>query len=241
MGMCCWPREISKYGRISGDMRMSRLLLPGKIFCLFSTLFFFAIFLSAAIASTKQDELESFLQAIQESSDQVHSFSSIFTQEKDLALFSNPVLFHGRLSIVRPDKLRWEFFSPLPSTLILKGDLGIRCNDKAAPERFQLSSNPVMKMVAKQLWLWLGGDYRELSRHHKLEKNGPSTLLIIPDDQSTADYIESVTIVFDETSLQPLRVEIMEPGGDRTRISFHSPSVNMQIPEKLFTDCMSDE
>ena len=241
MGMCCWPREILKYGKISGDLRMAKSLFPDKMVFLPVLLLFFVLFFSKAIGSSSSNELENFLQEIQGSSDRVHSFTSGFTQEKILSLFSNPVIFQGRLSIVRPDRLRWEFTSPVPSVLILDGEQGVRCNDKAEAEKFRLSSDPVMKIVAEQLWFWLGGDYKELARHHRLDKRDPATLLITPEDQSTADYVETVTIIFDENSLQPLQVEIMEPGGDRTRISFHSSSINMQISEKLFTDCMSDE
>ena len=241
MGMCCWPREILKYGKISGDVRMVKLLFPGKIFLLPALLLFSVLFFSKATASTKQNELENFLQEIQDSSDRVHSFTSGFTQEKNLSLFSNPVIFQGRLSIVRPDRLRWEFISPVPSVLILNGEQGLRCNDKAPAEKFKLSADPVMKMVAEQLWFWLGGDYKKLARHHRLEKHDPATLLITPEDQSTANYLETVAIVFDEKTLQPLQVEIREPGGDSTRISFHSSKINMKIPEKLFTQCVSDE
>jgi len=218
-----------------GKPRMSKLSLLIVTLLLPATLSF-------AKADFGEDEgLGTFLQAIQDSSDQVQSFSSDFTQEKILTLFTNPILFQGKLSIVRPDRLRWEFTTPVASTLILKGDDGVRCYDKAAPDKFHLSSDPVMKMVARQLWLWLGGDYKRLAQLYKLEKHGGSTLEIIPEDKETADYITSVTIVFDEKSLQPLKVEIMEPGGDLTRISFHSSAINEPIPDKLFTSCRTDE
>lgn len=204
-------------------------------------LFLFLLLSPVSAAATAQNELEHFLQTIQDRSDQISSFTTDFIQEKKLSLFADSVLFRGNLSIVRPDQLRWEFTFPVASVLILTGDHGIRCNDTADPERFQLSRDPVMKMVAKQLWLWLGGDYKKLNRHHRLETTGPYTLLITPQNQSTADYIESVTIVFDEKTLQPLQVEMREQGGDSTRISFHSSIVNAEIPEKLFTDCIRDE
>lgn len=232
MGAHCWLREILKFGKISGDMVTSKLL---------PLMFFFVFLGSSAKASAEGDDLEDFLRMIQDRSDQVHSFSSEFTQEKKLSLFSRPVVFQGKLFIVRPDRLRWEFISPVPSVLILKGDEGIRCNDKATSKRFQLSADPVMKMVAKQLWLWLGGDYKELARNHKLEKLGPAALLITPENKSTADFIETVAIAFDENTLQPLQVKISEPGGDSTRISFHFLDLNSPIPEKYFTDCVQDE
>ncbi len=212
-----------------------------KISSLFTILLLFASLSSAMADFTEEDELEIFLQAIQNSSDQVRSFSSDFTQEKILTLFTKPIFFYGKLFIVRPDRLRWEFTSPVASILILNGDEGVRCYDQAVPAKFQLSADPVMKMVARQLWLWLGGDYKRLGQLYKLQKLTGSILKIIPEDKETADFITSVTIVFDEKSLQPLKVEIMEPGGDLTRISFHSSVINGPLPEKLFTTCKPHE
>lgn len=204
-------------------------------------LLFSALSSSAMAEATTNDGLETFLQKIQDSSDQVRSLSCDFTQEKILTLFANPIFFDGKLYIVRPDRLRWEFTSPVPSTLILNGDEGVRCYDKTAPDKFQLSADPVMKMVARQLWLWLGGDYKRLAQLYKLERQGGSILKIFPEDKETADFITSVTIVFDEKSLQPLKVEIMEPGGDLTRINLHSSVINRPLPEELFTSCQTNE
>lgn len=191
----------------------------------------------SVVRAEMQIKLEEFLQNIQTASDEVSSFSSGFTQEKYLAMFTSPVIFEGKLAIIRPDKLRWEFLSPLPSVLVLNGDKGVRCSDKDSAEHFQLSTDPIMKMVAEQLWLWLGGDYSKLNILYNLEKKDDATLYILPKDEGTAEFIESVSIFFNSVSLQPERVEIAEPGGDLTVIRFINPVTNRTLPETLFTAC----
>ncbi len=190
--------------------------------------------------ASEAEELHSFLEEIQNASEQVHSFSSEFVQERRLALFSEPVIFHGSLNVVRPDRLRWEFTSPIPSVLIFNGDQGMRCNDKAAPVDFNLGSDPVMRTVAEQLWLWLGGDYSRLEDHYLLEKEGTS-LRITPKDEAVGEYIGAVTIAFNSISKQPEKVEIVEPEGDSTLISFHSYVLNGDTPDALFNTCGNDE
>jgi outer membrane lipoprotein-sorting protein len=191
--------------------------------------------------SIQQEELETFLKKLQVASDQISSFSSDFTQEKHLSLFAQPVLFTGKLVIVRPDRLRWQFNSPIPSVLLFNGNEGTRCNDQQAPEYFQLSSDPIMKTVAEQLWLWLGGDYNRLSSFYTLEKHGESTLVILPKDSATAEYISSVSISFDPISMQPQLVEISEPGGDLTRIVFGAIVLNAALSDAIFTQCTTNE
>ena len=221
--------------------KMTKSLLFSRLLCfLAASALFFALNISA-VRAAEQDELEGFLKTLQNASDQIASFSSEFVQEKHLALFSKPVPFAGKLLIVRPDRLRWEFISPIPSVLLFNGDQGTRCNDSQQPEHFQLSSDPIMKTVAEQLWLWLGGDYNRLNSLYNLEKKGDSTLVIRPRDSRTSEYITAVTISFDAVSLQPRLVEISEPGGDLTRIQFGTTVVNGEWSENLFSQCQAHE
>ncbi len=207
------------------------------------TLFCILLLLSSSqpVFASDSQELSSFLAEIQAASDQVRSFSSDFVQERRLALFTEPVIFHGSLTVVRPDRLRWEFTSPVPSVLIFRGEQGIRCNDKAPPAHFDLGTDPIMRTVAEQLWLWLGGDYSRLNTLYLMEKSGPASLRIIPKNQAMLDYISSVTITFNKISKQPEKVEIADPGGDSTIISFNSYVLNSNTSDVLFSRCGADE
>ena len=191
-------------------------------------------------AAADDTDLDVFLDRIQQVSDTVHSFSCSFSQEKRLALFSAPVSFQGKLYIDRPDKLRWEFIAPVPSALLFDGNEGRRCDDQMASSRFNLATDPVMSIVAKQLWLWLGGDYQGIDKLYSLEKEGASTLVVTPTDNDTGQYISSVRISFDEMSLQPRKVEISEAGGDLTIIAFHDPVINTELAVTLFKDCRNE-
>ncbi len=187
------------------------------------------------------EELTVFLAEIQAASDQVRSFSSEFVQERRLALFAEPVFFKGSLTVVRPDRLRWEFTAPVPSVLIFNGERGIRCNDKAPPVHFDLGADPIMKTVAEQLWLWLGGDYSRLNASYDMAKSGPSALRITPKDQRMSEFISAITITFHKTSRQPEKVEIADPGGDTTILTFQAYVLNSKTPDVLFSLCGTDE
>ncbi len=156
-------------------------------------------------------------------------------------MFTNPVMFHGNLTIVRPHKLRWEFTSPVPSVLIFREDKGMRCNDQAPPSQFDLRDDPVMKSVADQLWLWLGGDYSRFDDLYTLEKGSGDTLRIFPKDSSVSGFIEVVEMTFSQDDKQPEKVVITEPGGDVTTLTFHSYLINKKIDDKLFSQCRVDE
>ncbi len=206
----------------------------------FSLVVFLTVLCFFPAAALAAPELDKFFQEIQAASAQVQSFSSEFVQERRLALFTDPVIFHGKLTVIRPDRLRWEFTAPVPSALIFDGKKGIRCNDKAPPAHFDLGTDPVMRTVAEQLWLWLGGDYSKLNDKYHMTQQGYS-LVITPKDQAALDYIGAITITFDPASKQPETVLITEPGGDSTLMRFNSYVLNGVLPDALFDRCASDE
>lgn len=178
---------------------------------------------------------------VEKAADEVESFHCRFRQEKVLAIFQSPVIFEGELRVTRPDRLRWEFMSPVPSVLIFDGDMGMRCGEKSVPVHFDLRTDPVMKSVAQQLRLWLGGEYDHLSKMYTMEKKGDSSIVLQPKKQAVQEFIQSVVITFDNDTKQPKRVEIYEPGGDLTRLSFFGYNINPGFPDIVFKDCGIDD
>ncbi|ADH85816.1 LolA family protein [Desulfurivibrio alkaliphilus] len=188
-------------------------------------------------AGEKQEELAAFLQKIDRSAAEMRSMSCAFTQEKELAMFDRPVVFRGRLDLVRPDRLRWEFASPINSVLIFKGDSGMRCDGNSPPVRFDLQQDPIMRMVARQLWLWLGGEHERLAAEYHLSLAADATLLIEPKDPAVAEFVSSLTIAFNPETHQPRQVEIKEAGGDLTRLTFHDCQPDPDLDDALFSRC----
>jgi outer membrane lipoprotein-sorting protein len=187
-------------------------------------------------AAAVDDATSALLGEIRQATASVKAFRSQFVQERRLSLFAEPVIFHGSLTVVRPDQLRWEFTRPVPSALIFNGRSGLRCNDQAEPSRFDLDTDPIMRTVAEQLWLWLGGDYSKLGDGYQLQSEGVS-LVIRPKDEKTREYVEKITITFNRQTLQPERVVIDEPGGDATLLRFTATDQNGDVDPVLFTHC----
>jgi len=205
------------------------------VLILFST----QLCLAGDIATENKDDVQKFMIQLENSAASIESFHAVFVQEKELSLFAEMMVFHGELVVVRPDRLRWEFTDPVPSVLILNGDNGLRCSAQSVPTEFDLKTDPIMRSVAEQLWLWLGGDYSRLADSFLLQKKAENSLLITPKDPAVSEYIEAVTITFDLTTMQPHQVEIREPGGDLTRLRFSDYTFNIDSTDFLFTRCQT--
>lgn len=213
--------------------------MPDKLILL---LLPFLVFLSIVFpGSGSTAPASSFLHQIEAAAATTHSFTCDFIQEKHLAMFQKPVMFKGSLTIVRPDKLRWEFKEPLPSALLLNGVKGMRCNGESPPQPFTLDADPIMKIVAEQLWAWLGGNYRRLAETYTMELVDTTTLRLTPKEKMIADFIANISIFFNPTTLQPATVEIKEASGDSTKLLFSHYRLNIEPVKDFFNNCDSRE
>jgi len=183
-------------------------------------------------------ELEEFLDRVENSAARVNSFSCDFRQERNLALFVRPVVFIGHLYLARPDRLRWEFTAPIPSLLILDGNTGRRCGEGTPASEFRLDRDPVMRMVSEQLRTWTSGGYRDLQGDFALELESGPVLGLKPRQAGLASFLNRIVVTFDPETLQPVRVEIVEQGGDNTVISFSNYRLNPALPPELFSGCL---
>lgn len=208
-----------------------------SLLSLFTAFIVIILLFQTAATSSRETNLDELLLDIREESAAINALTCAFTQRRTLALFKKPIVFHGQLALIRPNRLRWEFTDPVPSVLIFDDDKGMRCNNKNKPTKFDLANDPVMRMVAEQLWTWLDGDYSKIQNDYKIEKTGESAIAVRPLNKPTSDIIQDIAIVFDSKSRQPESVTITEPGGDETFITFSNYQLNPTIPESTFTEC----
>jgi outer membrane lipoprotein-sorting protein len=198
------------------------------------------LFIISPVFAQDNGKLSSFIHDVEAKAATVKTLTCNLKQERHLAIFARPVIFRGRMALEKPDKLRWEFTSPIASVLILNGTGGLKCSGNSEPQRFNLATDPVMQMVSKQIWTWINGSYDILQKqyHMILLEQGPC-IVLTANDPKIARAISSVKISFDPDSLQPTTVKIQEPGGDHTVISFSDFILNQPLDQSFFTKCSS--
>ena len=198
------------------------------------------LFIVPPVFAEDNGKLSSFIHDVEARAATVKTLTCILKQERHLAIFARPVIFQGRMALEKPDKLRWEFTSPIASVLIFNGAKGLKCSGNSEPQRFNLATDPVMQMVSKQIWTWVNGSYATLQEQYRmvLLEQGPC-LVLTANDPKIARAISSVKISFNPDSLQPTTVRIQEPGGDHTVISFSDFILNQPLDQSLFTRCSS--
>ena len=84
------------------------------------------------------------------------SVKSTFVQTTRIPMFESPVVSQGAFAFARPDRLRWEYTSPIREGFVLNGRTGFRWDsDPSNRTPFNAGSDPVAAIIAKQLITWI--------------------------------------------------------------------------------------
>jgi len=189
-----------------------------KVFCSLLFLFFFSF--SAAYAKSPVH---------------VESVQADFIQEKNLPILARPLFSTGRFLFQAADSLRWEYFSPLPSVLLM--DHGqvrkfVKNNDVFTEE--QGMGLDAMQVVLQEITGWLDGEITDTATFHA-ERRDEKTIVLTPKKPAFAKIISRIVlIVVDESGLME-SVTIHEGENSFTRMVFTNSVLNTTIPAARFT------
>ncbi len=152
-------------------------------------------------------------------------------------MFKTVLNSKGRFYYQKPDQLRWELTAPVVSGFVLKGERGRRWHERTgSTENFEISQEPVMKLVSEQLFAWARADFNWLKKEYRIDvlDESPVTLRLEPRSAATAGFLHHLLISFSADGSYVKSVEVHEKDGDFTRIRFVNVSVNTPLPGGLF-------
>ena len=191
----------------------------------------------AAGAETPAADQAALFSSLERSAGGVTTLSSDFVQEKHLSMFKTVMSSKGRFYFGKPDRLRWELITPVASGFVLKGEKGRRWHQRTGrSENFQISQEPVMKLVSDQLFAWARADFSWLKREYRITvlDEAPVALRLEPISAATAGFLHHLLISFSADGRYVKSVEVHEKDGDFTRIRFINTTVNKPLQADLF-------
>ena len=199
----------------------------------------FLLFTAGSVAgeTLASDHSAAIFSSLERTAGAVRTLSSDFVQEKHLSMFKTVMTSKGRFYFSKPDLLRWELTAPVASGFVLKGDKGRRWHERTGRlENFQISQEPVMKLVSEQLFAWARADFQWLKKEYRISvlDESPVALRLEPRSAATAGFLHHLLINFSADGRYVRSVELHEKDGDFTRIRFVNTAVNKQLKADLF-------
>jgi hypothetical protein len=162
------------------------------------------------------------LKDVEEASRTITSIQADFTQTKNMALLSRPLVSTGSFHYQQPGSLRWEYRSPLYSVLLLhrgslrryiRGKQGLVADDTA-----RLQS---MALVLQEISAWFGGRFDQNPDFSARLTGPPSRRIILtPKSDGLKSIIAAIKLKLSDRPGVIEEVTIREGENNTTVLSF---------------------
>ena len=165
------------------------------------------------------------------------SLEADFIQIKESALLVEPVESQGGFAFSAPDRVRWEYVSPNPiSILIVNEEMTTWYRDIQQAERVSVGrqSQRVLEYLGTGSSMDDLLEYFLLTMTVPIDETEPYVLELAPKFDKVAKRIQGMTIWVDPELFLPLRLRYVEADGDVTDLRFESLRVNEGVPDEHF-------
>ena len=197
----------------------------------------FLLFICSQIVNTYADNLPQDIKAVlgelEKTISGTKTISTDFIQEKNLALFNQKIILKGKVFIQKPGFLSWRVLSPMRYSMVIKGSTISQWDeDTNQVQQVSLAKNPSFQVAIGQMQNWFCGTFKSMLSDYKitLTTEHPITLEFVPLETSlTRNFINRVTVLFQNDERYIKEVNIEEKNGDSTSLAFVNTQLNLPI------------
>ncbi|WP_394843748.1 outer membrane lipoprotein carrier protein LolA [Pendulispora brunnea] len=146
-----------------------------------------------------------------------------FTQERTIGLMSAKVKSTGTLTLVRPERLRWELAAP-DSVVYWVGPEGVAYQSTHGRGRMPVTQGK-LAVALEDIRTLLGGDLAQLKQRYELRvvSRNDDGISFEATPRATANgggKLDKILFSLDRERVRPTRATLVEGPRDRTEITF---------------------
>ena len=165
----------------------------------------------------------------------INTLRSDFTQEKKLSLLSERIRSNGHFHFKRPDKVRMEYVKPFPYLMIINKDkVYVKDNDRE--NVINAGSSKVFQQVNAVMLQSMNGSLLSNPDFRSQAFEGASTWMVelVPLNANMKKLFDRILIHLSKKDMTATRIELHEPGGDETIITYSNRETNVEVADDLF-------
>ena len=212
------------------DKRVSISVLSGLTFLLvFNTV-------SAQYQGYKPvNDIANFKKIFATESAKVMSITSDFTQDKTLMALTEKISSSGKFWFKRTNRVRIEYTKPFTYLMVMNGDkMLVRDNEKE--NKINVKSNKLFQQINRIMIDCVQGtilDSKDFTT--KVFEDGKVYLLeMTPTSKALREFFQTILLTVEKSDYSVKSIEMNEPAGDKTVISFKNKKLNEQVADAVF-------
>lgn len=180
--------------------------------------------------------VEIFRSHVAQVSQRTQTISCDFSQEKEMSMIAEKVTSKGKFYLKKEKKLRWEYLQPFSYIIVINNDL-ISIKDDNKVNQFNVQSNKVFLEINRVILGSIQGTLLSDSKNFQATFfENPATWVVKLKTLSPKlkESLSEIVLYFDRKDYTVNRLDMNEPGGDCTRISFTAKKLNQPIADEKF-------
>jgi outer membrane lipoprotein-sorting protein len=186
---------------------------------------------------TGSERLAALVERVRLEQSRLKSLEARFVQYQESSLLIAPEESKGVFSYVAPDRVRWEYQTPNPISVVIKNEEMVTWYHdlkRAETVRIGKYSNQVFK------YLGASGSLETLLAYFRVtlklpgKAGEPYRLELVPKYERIAKRLRQMTLWIDGETFFPQRLRYVEADGDSTEYRFSDLKRNGRIPDDRF-------
>ena len=190
--------------------------------------------LTLVAPSVAAGDVDEALDKITKARAKIKTLQAPFKQTRVIGLLASEVKSKGKLTLVRPDRLRWDLHPPDDVTYWI-GPEGLAMKNKDGVTKIGKASANKFAAVLGDLMIMLGGDMKKLKARYALsvEEDGDKLHLTAkPKAKEVKKHISRLELYTGSDASIIRSVEIHEKSGDSSVIVFGAYTKNAKVKDK---------
>ncbi len=183
------------------------------------------------------ERLEALVERVRLEQSRLQTLEADFTQLRESSMLLEPVVAKGTFSYRAPDRVRGEYESPNPISLVIFGEemtTWYRDIDRAEKVHVGRHSQRILQLLGA------GSSVDQLLEHFAVtlrmpgDEGRPYLLDLVPRYKRVSKRLEGMSLWIDPQRYLLVRLRYLEPGGDVTEYRFDNLRINGDFPEDRF-------
>ncbi len=181
-------------------------------------------------------DMASFKQQFSATAKKTQSIKSDFVQEKSLSMLSEKITSKGKFYFKKENLVRMEYTSPFQYLMIMNGTT-VYVKDGQKENKISANSNKLFRQINKITVDCIQGnvlDNKDFSVR-VFENNQNYLVELTPTAKALKDFFKTINMVVVKKDFSVSKIDMQEPSGDNTAITFVNRETNVALSDALFT------
>ena len=168
-------------------------------------------------------------------SQKTNTIKSDFIQEKNLSLLADKIVSKGKFWFRKENAVRMEYIQPFQYLMVINGN-NVYIKDSQKENKISAKSNKLFQQINKIMIDCVNGGALQGGDFKVRIFEGSTAYLaeLSPVDKNMKTFFSHVNMIIEKKDYAVSRIEMHEPSGDDTSISFVNRQFNTPLADALF-------